>query len=42
VKNGKVNKYLDELSLLNSLTKIDAKKRVEHMYSLLTRYPQII
>ena len=26
---AEVNKYLDELSLLNSLTKIDAEKRVE-------------
>jgi len=37
-----VNKYLDELSLLNSLTKIDAIKRVNHMHSLLVRYPQIV
>ena len=37
-----VNKYLDELSLLNSLTKIDATKRVEHMHLLLARYPQIV
>ena len=37
-----VNKYLDELSLLNSLTKMDSTKRVERMYSLLLRYPQIV
>jgi len=37
-----VNKYLDELSLLNSLTKIDTAERVRHMHSLLARYPQIV
>ncbi|MCD6573906.1 MAG: hypothetical protein J7K95_07430 [Thermoplasmata archaeon] len=39
---GAVNKYLDELSLLNSLTKIDTAKRVKHMHSLLAKYPQIV
>lgn len=37
-----VNKHLDELSLLNSLTKIDASDRVEHFLSLLRKYPQIV
>ena len=41
VKNA-VNKYLDELSLLNSLTKIDINNRTEHLYSLLMKYPQIV
>ena len=37
-----VNKYLDELSLLNSLTKIDAANRAEYMYLLLVKYPRIV
>jgi len=37
-----VNKYLDELSLLNSLTKIDASKRVKYFQSLLIKYPQVV
>jgi len=37
-----VNKYIEELSLLNSLTKIEASKRVEHMRSLLKKYPRIV
>ena len=37
-----INKYLDELSLLNSLTKIDASKRVKHFQSLLIKYPQVV
>ena len=41
VKNS-VNKYLDELSLLNSLTKVVVSQRGKHMYSLLIKYPQIV
>jgi len=37
-----VGKYLNELSLLNSLTKIDDEKRESHLYKLLLKYPQII
>ena len=37
-----VNKYLDELSLLNSLTKIDSLKRKDYLYSLLVKYPQLV
>lgn len=37
-----VNKYLDELSLLNSLTKIDINSRVKRLHSLLMKYPQIV
>ncbi len=41
VRNA-INKHLDEISLLNSLTKITASEREKHLYSLLTKYPQII
>ena len=41
VKNA-VNRYLDELSLLNSLTKVVASERGKHLHSLLTKYPQIV
>lgn len=37
-----INKYLDELSLLNSLTKVDASKREKYLYSLLSKYPKIV
>ena len=37
-----IDKYLDELCLLNTLTKINSKKRVEHMRLLLSKYPKII
>jgi len=37
-----VNEYVDELSLLNSLTKIDATERVTHFRYLLIKYPQIV
>jgi len=39
---GVVNKYLDELSLLNSLTKIQTEKRKKHLHNLLLKYPQIV
>lgn len=41
VKNA-INKYLDELSLLNSLTKVAASEREKHLRSLLTKYPQVV
>ncbi len=41
VKNV-INKYLDELSLLNSLTKVGTAEREKHLYSLLAKYPQIV
>ena len=37
-----INKHLNELSLLNSLTKIDTSKKKEHLYSLLIKYPQVV
>ena len=37
-----VNKYINELSLLNSLTKISQLRREKHLYSLLSQYPQIV
>jgi len=37
-----VNKYIDELSLLNSLTKLSAIERVKHFQALLIKYPQIV
>ena len=37
-----VNKYLNELSLLNSLTKVSQKDREEHFHNLLLKYPQIV
>lgn len=37
-----VNKYVNELSLLNSLTKIDITKRVKHLHFLLTKYPKVV
>jgi type II restriction enzyme len=37
-----VNKYLDEISLLNSLTKVDVSSREERLSSLLIKYPKII
>jgi len=41
VKNA-VNKYLDELSLLNSLTKLVVSEREKHVRSLLVKYPQVV
>ena len=41
VKNV-LNKYLEELSLLNSLTKVVPQKQEKHLYSLLTKYPQVV
>ncbi len=41
VKNA-VMKYVNELSLLNSLTKIEPSRRKKHLYDLLIKYPQII
>jgi len=41
VKNA-VNKYLEELSLLNSLTKIPPKQQKGHLYQLLKKYPKTI
>lgn len=37
-----INKYLDELYLLNSLTKVDEEKRKDHLIQLLIKYPRII
>ncbi len=37
-----VNKYIDELSLLNSLSKISQEDREEHLKDLLLKYPKII
>ncbi len=37
-----VNKYLNELSLLNSLTKVSRKDREGHFHNLLLKYPQIV
>jgi len=37
-----INKYLDEISLLNSLTKVSPVKREKRLYSLLIKYPQIV
>jgi len=39
---GAVNKYLDELSLLNSLTKVNPNERERYLNSLLIKYPRII
>ena len=41
VKNA-VNKYLEELSLLNSLTKIPPKHQKDHLHHLLKKYPKTI
>jgi type II restriction enzyme len=41
VRNS-VNKYLDELSLLNSLTKFSGNERKEYMKVLLRKYPQTV
>jgi len=35
-----VQKYVKELSLLNSLTKISSEKRKDHLKELLTEYPE--
>jgi|LDZR01.1.fsa_nt_gi type II restriction enzyme len=37
-----VNQYLNELSLLNSLTKVDSKNREKHLHDLLLKYPQVV
>ena len=37
-----INKYLDELSLLNSLTKVKPSEIGKHLQSLLIKYPQIV
>ncbi|MGC8935214.1 MAG: DpnII family type II restriction endonuclease [Thermoproteota archaeon] len=39
---GTLNKYLDELSLLNSLTKVSAAERRNHLQNLLLKHPRII
>lgn len=41
VKNN-VHKYIDEISLLNSLTKIGSDQRAYHLRDLLRKYPQIV
>ncbi len=41
VRNA-TNKYLYELSLLNSLTKVTASEREIHLRSLLYKYPQVV
>ncbi|HID15322.1 MAG TPA: hypothetical protein EYP16_00755, partial [Candidatus Atribacteria bacterium] len=40
VKNV-VSKYINELSLLNSLTKVDSSKREDYLRSLLEKYPKL-
>ncbi|MCM8820004.1 MAG: type II restriction endonuclease [Candidatus Omnitrophica bacterium] len=37
-----INKHLDELFLLNSLTKVAEEKRKEYLFKLLFKYPQIV
>ncbi|MGB9795034.1 DpnII family type II restriction endonuclease [Caldisericum exile] len=37
-----VNQYLNELSLLNSLTKVEPKDRKKHLQDLLLKYPQVV
>ncbi len=37
-----VNKYLEEISLLNSLTKISHEQQRDHLYKLLKKYPRVI
>jgi len=37
-----INKYLDEISLLNSLTKVSPNEREKRLCSLLIKYPQIV
>lgn len=37
-----LNKYLDEILLLNSLTKLSIEKRKKHLYGLLLKYPRIV
>ena len=37
-----VNEHLDELSLLNSLTRVNTADRVKYFASLLKKYPQIV
>lgn len=37
-----INKYLDEISLLNSLTKIKGDQREDHLCNLLSKYPRIV
>ena len=37
-----VIKYIDEISLLNSLTKLSPKDRTEHLKDLLIKYPEIV
>jgi type II restriction enzyme len=37
-----INKYLDEISLLNSLTKIKGDQREDHLCNLLNKYPKIV
>ena len=41
VKNN-VNRYINEISLLNSLTKIDDDQREYHLRDLLRKYPQVV
>lgn len=37
-----VGQYLNELSLLNSLTKVDISERNKHMENLIIKYPQVV
>ena len=41
VKNN-VHRYIDEISLLNSLTKIGSDQRAYHLRDLLRKYPQVV
>lgn len=36
-----INRYLNELSILNSLTKIDVIERKAHLYDILSKYPEV-
>ena len=39
---GNVIKYLNEISLLNSLTKIDLEEREKKLIEIISRYPEVI
>ena len=37
-----IKKYLEEISLLNALTKIKSEERINYLKSLLTKYPRVV
>ncbi len=37
-----VNRHLEEIALLNTLTKVKLPERASHMYRLVKRYPQVV